>query len=114
MKAKTLLLVISFLLIAFNTLAGGILDAYRLPSCLLVDLSLVLSAGLLYYLFASSISDGYKIGAFVILLLSGVVRAICMGLMGTETHNNIALLMAIAIFIIEISLIFVVSYMSQK
>ena len=114
MKTKHIILIISLLLILFNSLCGAILEGYKMSTCLLVDLSIFISMGLLYYLFASRLSDGYKIGAAVILLFSGVARTICMGIMGAETQNNVALLIAIAIFLIEISLIIVVSYMSKK
>lgn len=114
MKARYLILFISFFLVTFNTLASGVLDAYDMSSCLFVDLSIVLSAGLIYYLFASSIADGYKISTLVILCFTGLFRLVCMGIMGTQTQNNVALLLASLLFLIEIAVLLVVSYLSKK
>ena len=114
MKIRHILLVIGLILIFFNTLAGGILDAYEMSSCLLVNLSIFLSAGLIYYLFASTVSDGFKIGLAVIFCFTGIFRMICVGIMGTETQNNIAMLLAVFILLIEVALMFIVSYLSKK
>lgn len=114
MKAKYLILIIFSFFIVTNTLAGGIFSGYEMSTCLLIDFSIVISLGLIYHLFSSSIADGYKIGTFCILLLSGVIRTVCMGVMGTEVQDNIFLLVSAIIFILELILLFVVSYLSKK
>ena len=114
MKFKHVIIIVTLLLILFNTLSGGIIEAYEMSSCLMVDLGLVITAGMFYYLFASSISDGFKITVAIILSFTGIIRSVCMGIMGTDVQNNVALLIAFFILIIEIALLFVASYLSNK
>lgn len=114
MKFKHLIVFLSLLLLLLNTLAGVILDVYSMPSCLMVDLSMFITASMLYFLSAGFISDGYKISISIILLFTGFIRLVCMGNIGTDFHNNLILLIALTVLIVEIALLFVVSYLSRK
>ena len=76
MKAKHVILIFIGFIIAFNTLAGAILEAYETTAWLWIDLSLALTGGFLYFLFASNIADGFKISMSIILSFSGILRAV--------------------------------------
>ena len=114
MKAKHIILFFSFLLISFNSLMGVILDSYETSTFLLVDLSFCLSAGLVYYLFASDIADGFKIAMLIVLCITGLGRTICMANMSTDLHNSVLFICAVCILFVEIALLFIISYLSNK
>ena len=114
MKVKHIILVAIIAIMILNTLTGAIIEAYDISSCLLVDLSLCLSAGILYFLFVSDIADGFKISLAVIFSITGIIRAICMLIMKTEIKNNVLLLAFILIFLGEIMALFFTSYLSKK
>lgn len=113
MKAKHIALILSFVLIFLNTLVGVVLEGYPIESCLLVDLSLLISAGLLYNLFLSDIADGFKISVMLILLASGLFRMICMAIIGLKI-SNVTILLAVFFLLVEITSLVVASYMSKK
>lgn len=114
MKAGHIVLLGGFFLIVLNTLSGLIMGSYEISSCLFADLSILMSTILLYYLFMSRISDGFKISMAIVLAVTGVIRLIFMAIMGSEIHNNLFLLLAALILLIEITILFVVSYLSKK
>ena len=114
MKAKHIILIILGFIIIFNTFAGAILEAYETSAWLWLDLSLAITGGLLYFLFASHIADGFKISMSIILSFSGIVRAVIMANIGTSMQNNIPLLVTVLILFLEIGGICLVSYLSKK
>lgn len=114
MKSKHIILFGALFMVAFNTLMGAVLSSYEMSSCGLVDLSICLSAGLLYYVSASSLVDGFKIGVSVLLNITGIVRAVLLGVMSTNLQNNILFLLAVLIFFLEIGLLFLVNFMNKK
>ncbi len=75
---KKLLIIIIAAIVIFNTLFGVVIDGYEMDSCMLVNLSLAITAGLLYWLFASKIADALKITITILFLLTGSVRAALM------------------------------------
>lgn len=114
MRAKHIILVVFLSLIAFNSLIGVVISAYEMSTCLLVDLSICLSGGLFYYLFASQLEGGFKVSMPFILGITGLVRTVCMAIMETDLHDNVPFLIAVCIFLLEIVLICLVSYLSNK
>lgn len=114
MKAKHVILFLNVMLILINTLMGAIMSVYDMSACLWADVSLMLSAALLYYLFGSNIVSGYKISMGFLLVITGAVRVVCMANIGSTLQDNMMLLLSIIIFFVEISLLGLVSYMSKK
>ena len=53
-------------------------NGYEMETCMLVNLSLMLTAGLLYWLFDSKIADALKITLSVLFSLTGIVRVVLM------------------------------------
>lgn len=114
MKAKNIILLVASLVIFFNTIAGVLLTSYSAVSCLSFDLSLLFTAIFCYILFAQNLDDGLKIGMSSFFVLSGIIRGVCMFLMGDTVEDNIALLVALAILTIEIVCMCVVFYLNKK
>ena len=75
---KKLLVLMIAAIAVFNTLFGAMINGYEMETCMLVNLSLMLTAGLLYWLFDSKIADALKITLSVLFSLTGIVRVVLM------------------------------------
>lgn len=91
---KNLLVIIIAAIVVFNTLLGVVIEGYEMDSCMLVNLSLAITAGLLYWLFASKIADALKITITILFLLTGIVRAALMAI----SFSNAVFLIGILLF----------------
>lgn len=105
---KNLLVIIIVAIAVFNTLLGVVIDGYEMDSCMLVNLSLAITAGLLYWLLASKISDALKISITILFLLTGLVRA---ALMAISLSNAIFF---IGILLFELVIIAIAYYNTSK
>jgi len=105
---KKLLLIIIAAIAVFNTLFGVVIDGYEMDSCMLVNLSLAITAGLLYWLFASKIADALKITVTILFLLTGIVRA---ALMAISPSNAIFF---IGILLFELVIMAIAYYNTSK
>lgn len=94
--------VIGTVLLLFNSLIGLIFSCYPQFNYLMTDLSIILSTALIYFSVSSKLDDGYKIGLTWLLSLSGFVRAICCISLPQNIGNNIFLLIACGILLVEI------------
>ena len=99
---KNLTLIIGILLIVLNTLVGLIVANYATHNFLLADLSLALSAGIIYFIACCKILDGFKIGLTVLFCITGIARYLCMLLTPEILTDNILVVVAIIIFFFEI------------
>jgi len=102
------LLIIIAAIAVFNTLFGVVIDGYEMDSCMLVNLSLAITAGLLYWLFASKIADALKITVTILFLLTGIVRA---ALMAISPSNAIFF---IGILLFELVIMAIAYYNTSK
>lgn len=100
---KNLILIIGALLIALNTLIGLILSDYSTLNFLLADLSLVLSAGIIYVVTYSKMAPGFKIGLTGLFIFTGIVRCLCVALMPSTWENNMYLIAAIGLLFVELT-----------
>lgn len=107
---KNLLVLIIAAIAVFNTLLGVMIDSYEIGNCLLVDLSLVLTAGFYYWLFASKIADALKITITFVFLLTGIVRA---ALMLFSPSNGIVLTF-VGILLLEAVIMAIAYYNTSK
>lgn len=105
---KKLLIIIIAAIAIFNTLFGVVIDGYEMDSCMLVNLSLAITAGLLYWLFASKIADALKITVTILFLLTGIVRA---ALMAISPSNAIFF---IGILLFELVIMAIAYYNTSK
>jgi hypothetical protein len=93
---------------------GLILSGYSNFNMVFVDISLIISAGMVYYLFDKVVSDGFKIGAGFFLVVSGLVRALFALFSINQLEDNIALILFIAMLSLEIMVILIAKKMSLK
>ena len=110
MKTKNLLLILFAAAIVFNTLLGVGMGGYEMEKCLLVDLSLLLSAGLFYWLYASWVADALKITLSFVLGLTGLIRLI---LMLCGIANGIIIAFA-SVLLFEVVVMAIAYYNSSK
>ena len=111
---KNLILIIGALLIALNTIIGLIVTDYATLNFLLADLSIALSAGIIYFVSSSKISDGFKIGLIVLLFFTGLVRCLCAALAGQVWANNYYFIAAIGFLFFELVCVAGVLFASKK
>ena len=107
---KKLLILIIAAIAVFNTLFGVLIDGYEMENCMLVNLSLALTAGLYYWVFSSKMADALKITITIVLLLTGIVRA---ALMLFSPTNGIFLTF-IGILLLEVVIMAIVYYNTLK
>ncbi len=112
MKYKILLfgVILTFL----NTIIGLILSDYSNFNMIFADISILISTGIVYYLFQSTIADGFKIGLSFFLLLSGVARFLCAVFSSDQMENNIAIIVFMCFIAIESISYFAAKYLSSK
>lgn len=110
MRTKTLLLIVFAAVVVFNTLFGAMIDGYEMGTCMLVDLSLILTAGLFYWLYASRVSNALKITLSLVLSLTGLIRMVLM-LCGTESGIILAF---VGILLLEVVIMAVAYYNSSR
>ena len=102
------------ILTLLNTVSGLILSFYPNFNMIFADISILLSTGVLYYLFQSSFADGFKIGLSFFFLLSGVARFLCAVFSIEQMENNIAIIIFMCFIAIEAISYFAAKYLSSK
>jgi hypothetical protein len=78
------------------------------------DISILTSTGIVYYLFKSTIVDGFKIGISFFLLLSGSARFLCAVFSSDQLENNIAVIVFMCFIAVEAIIYFAGKYLSSK
>jgi hypothetical protein len=111
---KNVSLVAGIVLVVLNTMIGIILRAYSDFNMVFVDLSLILSTGIIYYLLNNPIADGFKIGAGFFMLIGGILRVIFAILSPNQLENNLLLILFISFLSLEIIVIFIAKRLSLK
>ena len=111
---KNISLVAGIVLVVLNTMIGIILRAYSDFNMVFVDLSLILSTGIIYYLLNNPIADGFKIGAGFFMLIGGILRVILAILSPNQLENNVLLILFISSLSLEIIVIFIAKRLSLK
>jgi len=99
---KNIILITGTLLIALNTLIGLILADYTTLNFLLANLSIALSAVIIYFATCSKIVDGFKIGLTVLFFFTGIIRFLCVALASKTLENNMFFIVAVTILFFEI------------
>jgi hypothetical protein len=111
---KKSILFLGFILILLNSAIGMIVSGYNPINVGLVDISIAISTGLIYYTSVSTMNDGFKIGLNYLFVFSGVIRAICALLFLGDIKNSLSLIIFMIILSIEIILIFVSENLKNK
>ena len=99
---KKLIIIITALLIALNTFIGLILSGYEPFNYLLANLSIFLSAVVIYFSAHIKIADGFKIGLSSLFIFTGIARLVCLALAPEVLEDNVFLIVAVAILLFEI------------
>ena len=107
---KNLIILIIAAIAVFNTLLGVMIDGYEIENCMLVNLSLVLTAGLLYWLFDSKIADALKIALSVLFSLTGIVRVVLM----LFSPSDVVFFTFIGILLLEAIIMAIAYYITSK
>ena len=111
---KNLILIIGLLSIALNTIIGLIVTDYSTFNFMLANLSLALSAGIIYFEACSKLTDGFKIGLAVLFFFSGIARCLCMALTSKAIADNILFIIAIGILFFEVGCLSASLIVSKK
>ena len=111
---KNLILIITTLLIALNTLIGLILSDYATLNFLLTDLSIALSGGIIYFMAYSGMANGFKIGLTVLFFFTGIARCLCVALAHKTLTDNTLLIVAISILFFELVCVGCAMFASKK
>lgn len=101
-------------LVAFNTLCGLVMGGYGTFECFMTDIGLAVTAGILYYMLGSGLSDGFRIPLFFIFIFTGLARTACLMCMGDSLRNNFLFLAACGILMFEILLLAVAKFIDTK
>lgn len=101
-------------LLLFNTLIGLIISVYPPFNCIMADLSIAISTALIYSAASSRLDDGYKIGLTWLFLFTGFARTICCIVLPQEADNNILLIIAAGILLVEILLLTIPAALFSK
>ena len=99
---KNVVLIIGVILLAFNTLAGLIISVYSPFNYLMADLSILLTAVIIWWLAVSNYSGAIKIGLTVLFSVTGFARMICMIITSATWENNILILVGMGILMFEL------------
>lgn len=111
---KNNVLVVGSILVLLNTLLGLIVTSYPNFNMIFADISILLSTGILYFLFRSNAADGFKIGVGFIAVLSGFGRFLCAVFSSSQLENNIGLIIFLFLITLEVITIFVSQKLSSK
>ena len=111
---KNNILLIGIILTFLNTIIGLVLSNYSNFNMVFADISILCSTGILYYLFNSSIADGFKIGVGFVAVLSGLARYFCALFSIGQIENNIALILFICLISFEVIAVFVAQKLSTN
>jgi len=107
---KRLLLLIIATIAVFNTLFGVMINGYELGTCMLVNVSLGLTAGLLYWLFDSKIADALKITITFVFSLTGIIRIVLL----LFNPSDIVFFISIGILLLEAIFMAIAYYNTSK
>ncbi|MDR2234270.1 MAG: hypothetical protein LBE56_14245 [Tannerella sp.] len=111
---KSLILIIGALFIVFNTLIGIMLSDYSTLNFLLADLSIVLTAVMIYWVVNSKMAAGFTIAASTLLIFTGIIRLLCVALAPSGWENNLYFIAAISILLFELAFVAVLWFIDSK
>jgi len=111
---KKTILIIGALLIVLNTVVGLVISSYEPLNFLMADLSIALSAGIMYFVACSKMADGFRIGLSVFFSFTGLVRYFCMALMPSALEDNVVILVAAGVLMLELACVAGASFANKK
>lgn len=110
---KNIFLIGGILAILFNSLAGVILSNYPSFNWVLADVSILVTAGLIYALYFKYLDNAFKAVFTFLFLISGLIRYLLCLFSLSELENNWFILMIAGLISMEV-LIFVFGIALRK
>jgi hypothetical protein len=111
---KKIILIIGIVLIILNTLIGFMSSSYNESNIVLVDISLLISIGLIYGLFETKLADGFKIGLTVFFIITGFIRMLVALFSNEDVKDNFSIIILLVILTFEIICFVVSKYLTNK
>jgi hypothetical protein len=100
---KKTILYIGTILFILNSLFGLIISSYNQINIILVDINLLLTIGLIYLVFESQISDGFRIGLSFLYSISGFIRILLALFSNIDAKDNMALIFLLLVLAFELT-----------
>jgi uncharacterized membrane protein HdeD (DUF308 family) len=110
---KNIFLIGGILAILFNSLAGVVLSNYPSFNWILADVSILVTAGLIYVLYFKYLDNAFKAVFTFLFLISGLIQYLLCLFAPSELENNWFILMIAGLISLEV-LIFVFGIALRK
>lgn len=110
---KNSILLIGGIIAFLNTVIGLVVSGYSSFNMVFADVSILISTGIIYYLFQSAIADGFKIGLCLVFFITGLVRFLSAVFSSEEIEDNSAVIVFVLILSVEAILLFVSAKLSK-
>ena len=111
---KNLILTIGTLFIALNVLTWCILTNYSTLNFVLTNLCIAFSMGIIYVVANCKLAAGFKIGLTVIFILTGIIRFLCVLFAPAVLKNNLFIIIAASVLLIETACLTSTFFVSRK
>lgn len=111
---KKIVLIIGGLIFLINTIIGSIFSSYDDFNVILVDINILITIGLLYFLIDSKISDGFKIGLTVLFSITGLIRVLISFFFSENIKDNFSIIILLFLLALEIICLLVSRYLTEK
>lgn len=111
---KNSILLIGGIIAFLNTVIGLVASGYSGFNMVFADVSILISTGIIYYLFQSTIADGFKIGLGLVFFITGLVRFLSAVFSSEDIEDNGAVIVFVLILSVEAILLFVSAKLSKK
>ena len=111
---KKAILYSGIILIILNSIIGFMSSGYKQSNVILVDLSLLISIGLIYGVVESKIADGFRIGLTVLFSITGFIRVIVALSSNEEVKDNFSIMILLVILAFEVICFVVSKFLDNK
>ena len=111
---KKTILFIGAILFILNSIIGLMSSSYNQVNVLFVDVSLLLTIGLIYLVFESQISDGFRIGLSFLYSISGFIRILLALFSNAEAKDNISIMIFLVLLSFELICFMASKFLSNK
>ena len=111
---KNSILLIGGIIAFLNTVIGLVASGYSGFNMVFADVSILISTGIIYCIFQSTIADGFKIGLGLVFFITGLVRFLSAVFSSEDIEDNGAVIVFVLILSVEAILLFVSAKLSKK
>lgn len=97
-----------------NTMFGMVFSVYEPFNLVMADASILISIGLFFGAYKSSMPDGFKIGLTILFAITGLIRFVCSVISPDYFKNNLSLLVFVVFLSGEFLMLFVGKNLKDK